>query len=108
VVVDQHAQLVSGGFVHAGAWCEDAIRQFTRARASASAEKQLRIHHGLNESVQRGGWKQTRRYPDPKQHFFGGSSHDKLPELAHQKALEKSLGVKDQSCPVRRLSQKTV
>ena len=40
--------------------------------------------------------------------FVGGSSHDKLPELAHQKALEKSLGIKDQSCPVLRLSQKTV
>ena len=40
--------------------------------------------------------------------FLGGSSDDKLPELAHQKALEKSLGIKDQSCPVLRLSHKTV
>ena len=38
----------------------------------------------------------------------GGSSHDELPELAHLKALEKSLGIKDQSCPVLRLSHKTV
>ena len=37
--------------------------------------------------------------------FFGGSSHD---ELAHQKALDKSLGIKDQSSPVLRLSHKTV
>ena len=34
--------------------------------------------------------------------------HDELPELARQKALEKYLGIKDQSCPVLRLSQKTV
>jgi hypothetical protein len=42
--------------------------------------------------------------------FFGGggSSHDKLPELAHRRALEKSLRVKDQSCPVLRSSHKTV
>ena len=39
--------------------------------------------------------------------FFGGSRHDKLPELPHQKALAKSLGIKDQSCPVLRLSHKT-
>ena len=46
---------------------------------------------------------------DPEKHFWGGgSSHDKLPELAHQKALEKSLGIKDQSCPVLRLRHKTV
>ena len=38
--------------------------------------------------------------------FWGGSSHDELPELAHHKALEKSLGIKDQSCPVLRLSHK--
>ena len=38
--------------------------------------------------------------------FLGGgwSSHVKLPELAHQKALKKSLGIKDQSCPVLQLS----
>ena len=45
--------------------------------------------------------------------LLGGSSNDKLPELAHQKALEESLGIKDQSCPVARgggvrLSHKTV
>ena len=40
--------------------------------------------------------------------FGGGSSHDELPELAHWKAPEKSLGIKDQSCTVLRLSHKTV
>ena len=40
--------------------------------------------------------------------FLWGSSHDKLPELAHQNALEKSLGIKDQSCPVLQLSHNTV
>ena len=30
----------------------------------------------------------------------GGASHDELPELAHYKALKKSLGIKDQSCGV--------
>ena len=40
--------------------------------------------------------------------FLGGSGHEKLPELAHQKALEKSLGIKGQSCPVPRLSHKAV
>ena len=39
---------------------------------------------------------------------FFGSSHDELLELAHYKALDKSLGIKDQSCPVLRLSHKTV
>ena len=34
--------------------------------------------------------------------FSFGPNHDKLPELAHQKALEESLGIKDQSCPVLR------
>ena len=38
----------------------------------------------------------------------GGSGHDKLPKLAHQKALEKSLGIKDQSCPVLPLSHKAM
>ena len=37
----------------------------------------------------------------------GGSSHDKPPELAHQKALEKSLGIKHQSYPVLQLSHNT-
>ena len=45
--------------------------------------------------------------PLPPPPFFG-SSDNKLPELAHQKALEKALGIKDQSCPVLRLSHKTV
>ena len=40
--------------------------------------------------------------------IFFGSHHDKLPKLAHQKALKRSLGIKDQSCPVLRLSHKTV
>ena len=34
----------------------------------------------------------------------GGSGHDKLPKLARQKALKKSLRIKDQSCPVLCLS----
>ena len=38
---------------------------------------------------------------------WGGSSHDKLPELAHQKVPKKSLRIKDQSCPGLRLSHKT-
>ena len=42
-----------------------------------------------------------------KQYFWGGvSSHDKLPGLAHQKALEKSLGIKDLGCPGLQLSHK--
>ena len=42
--------------------------------------------------------------------FFcrGGQATISLPELAHQKALEKSLGIKEQSFPVQRLSPKTV
>ena len=36
----------------------------------------------------------------------GGSSHDELRELAHEKALEKSVGINNQSCPVLRLSHK--
>ena len=40
------------------------------------------------------------------QSFFwgGGSGHDKLPKLARQMALKKSLRIKDQSCPVLCLS----
>ena len=34
----------------------------------------------------------------------GGSSHGKLAKPAHEKALEKSLGIKDQRCPMLRLS----
>ena len=41
-------------------------------------------------------------------HFFGGSCHDKLPEVAHRKAPAKSLRIKDQSCPVLRWSHNTV
>ena len=40
--------------------------------------------------------------------FFGGwgPGHGKLEKPPHQKALEKSLGIKDQSCPMLRLSHK--
>ena len=34
----------------------------------------------------------------------GCSGHGKLAKSTHQKALEKSLGINDQSCPVLRLS----
>ena len=36
----------------------------------------------------------------------GASGHRKLGKPAHQKALEKSLGIKDQSCLMLRLSHK--
>ena len=41
-------------------------------------------------------------------HFFGGAGpgHGKLVKPAHQKTLEKSLGIKDQSCPMLQLSDK--
>ena len=41
--------------------------------------------------------------------FWGvGSGHGKLPKPAHQRALEKPLGIKDQSCRVLRLSHKAM
>ena len=40
--------------------------------------------------------------------FCLGSGHRELAEPAPQKALEKSLGPKDQSCPMLRLSHKAV
>ena len=43
--------------------------------------------------------------------FLGGggaSGHGKLAKPAHQKALEKSLRIKDQSCPMLRLSHKAM
>ena len=40
--------------------------------------------------------------------LFGGSGHGKLAKPAPQKALQKSLGIKDQSCPMLRLSQSNV
>ena len=38
----------------------------------------------------------------------GGPCHGKLAEPAHQKALEKSLGIKEQSCPMLQLSHQAV
>ena len=55
-----------------------------------------------------GGGYHTQRAGEAYLFFGGGSSHDKLPELAHQKALEKSLGIKDQGCPVLRLSHEAM
>ena len=41
--------------------------------------------------------------------FWGGASgHGKLAKPAHQKALEKSLGIKGQSCPMVRLSHEAM
>ena len=43
--------------------------------------------------------------------FFAGgegSGHGKLAKPAHQKALKKSLGIKDQSCPMLQLSHKAM
>ena len=42
--------------------------------------------------------------------FLGGgvSDHGKLAKAAHQKALEKTLGIKDQSCPMLQLSHKAM
>ena len=37
---------------------------------------------------------------------FWGSSHGDLPRPPHQKALEKSLGIKGQSCAMLRLSHR--
>ena len=43
--------------------------------------------------------------------FWGGGGGEAMisrQSFAHQKALEKSLGIKDRSCPVLQLSHKTV
>ena len=46
---------------------------------------------------------------DVKTFFWGGgSSHGKLAKAALQKALGKSLGIRDQSCPMPRLSRKAM
>ena len=39
---------------------------------------------------------------------FGGPGHGKLAKPGHQKLLEKSLGIKDQSCPMLQLSHKAM
>ena len=46
--------------------------------------------------------------PQVNQQFFFvvGSGHGKLPKPAHHEALEKSLGIKDQSRPVLRFVPK--
>ena len=41
-------------------------------------------------------------------YFRLGLGHGKLEKAAHQKALEKSLGIKDQSCQMLRLSHKAM
>ena len=38
----------------------------------------------------------------------GCSGHGKLAKLAHRKAPKKSLGIKDQRCPMLRLSHKAM
>jgi hypothetical protein len=40
--------------------------------------------------------------------FFGVSGHGKLAKPAHQKALEKSPRIKDQSCPMLQLPHKAM
>ena len=40
--------------------------------------------------------------------FFFCSGHGKLAKPSHQMALKKTLGIKDQSCPLLQLSHKVM
>ena len=40
--------------------------------------------------------------------FWGGSGHGELAKPARQRALRKSPGIKDQSCPMLQLSHKAM